>query len=192
MKQTTQFIISVHEPKTINLLSIWNIIYSINSNIKHLNSVQSDFSICTKANAKIKNKTVSNPEENSLFLDLKPYAFLLKAVAPALSVPLVTNLRWNEGIDKGAVPTRRALSLHPSSEFLWMMGVLVNPSSNSLPIIHFRTDRAFLGIMTGICLFSDSIHSIRFAFAPLELFFFLILLFLHLYCSFFLCLPILL
>ena len=46
-----------------------------------------------------------------------------------------------------------------------MMGVLVNPSSNSLPIIHFRNDRAFFGIMTGIGLFSDSIHSIRSAFA---------------------------
>ena len=167
MKQTTQFIISVREPKTINLLSNWNIIYSINSNIKHLNVVQSDFSICTKTNAKITNKTVSNPEGNSLFLNLKPYAFLLKVVAPALSVPLVTNLCLTEGVDKEAVPTRRALSLPPPFEFLWMMGVLVNPSSNSLPIIHFRTDRAFLGIMTGIGLFSDSIHSIRFAFAPL-------------------------
>ena len=37
---------------------------------------------------KITNRTVSNLEENSLFLDLKPYAFLLKAVAPALSSPL--------------------------------------------------------------------------------------------------------
>ena len=70
MKQTTQLIISVREPKTINLLSNWNIIYSVNSNIKHLNAVQSDFSICTKTNAKITNKTISNPEENSLFLDL--------------------------------------------------------------------------------------------------------------------------
>ena len=53
-----------------------------------------------------------------------------------------------------------------------MMGVLVNPSSNSLPIIHFCNDRAFFGIMTGIGLFSDSIHSIRSAFAPLEFIFF--------------------
>ena len=52
-----------------------------------------------------------------------------------------------------------------------MMGVLVNPSSNSLPIIHFRNDRAFFGIMIGIGLFSNSIHSIRSAFAPLELIF---------------------
>ena len=55
---------------------------------------------------KITNRTASNPEENSLFLDLKPYAFLLKAVAPALSVPLVTNLRRKEGVDSGAIPTR--------------------------------------------------------------------------------------
>ena len=55
---------------------------------------------------KITNRTVSNPEENSLFLDLKPYAFLLKAVAPALSAPLVTNLRRKEGVDSGVVPTR--------------------------------------------------------------------------------------
>ena len=34
--------------------------------------------------------------KNSLFLDLKPYAFLLKAVAPALSVPQVSNLRRKE------------------------------------------------------------------------------------------------
>ena len=53
-----------------------------------------------------------------------------------------------------------------------MMGVMVKSSSNSLPIIHFLTDRVFLRIMTGIGLFSNSIHSIRFAFAPLELFFF--------------------
>ena len=66
-----------------------------------------------------------------------------------------------------------------------MMGVLVNPSSNSLPIIHFRNDRAFFGIMTGIGLFSDSIHSIRSAFAPLELIFFPILLFIvHSFCVF--------
>ena len=35
--------------------------------------------------------------KNSLFLDLKPYAFLLKVVVPALSVPQVSNLRWKEG-----------------------------------------------------------------------------------------------
>ena len=56
-----------------------------------------------KTNAKITNWTVSNSEENSLFLDLKPYAFLLKAIASTLSVPLVTNLRWKEGVDSGAV-----------------------------------------------------------------------------------------
>ena len=39
--------------------------------------------------------------------------------------------------------------------------------------------------MTGIGLFSDSIHSIHSAFAPLELIFFLILLFPHFHCSFF-------
>ena len=66
-----------------------------------------------------------------------------------------------------------------------MLGFLVNPSSNSIPIIHFLNDRASFGIMTVIGLFSDSIHSIRFAFAPLELIFFLILLFLNFHCSFF-------
>ena len=101
MKQTTQFIISIREPKTIRLLINWNFIYS---NIKHLHVVQSDFSISKKkTNEKITNRTVSNPEENSLFLDLKPYAFLLKAVASALSVPLVTNLLRKEGVDNGAV-----------------------------------------------------------------------------------------
>ena len=101
MKQTTQFSISIREPKTINLLINWNFIYS---NIKHLNVVQFDFSIYKKTNAKITNRTVSNPEENSLFLNLKPYAFLQKAVASALSVPLVTNLHRKEGVDSGAVP----------------------------------------------------------------------------------------
>ena len=52
-----------------------------------------------------------------------------------------------------------------------MIGVLVNPSSNSLPIIHLFNDIASFGIMIGIGLFSDSIHSIRSAFAPLELIF---------------------
>ena len=75
----------------------------------------------------------------------------------------------------------------PLSEFLWMMGVLVNLSSNSLPIIHPFNDRASFGIMTGIGLFSDSIHSICSAFAPLELIFFLILLFLHFHYLFYLC-----
>ena len=56
-----------------------------------------------KTNAKIPDKTVSNLEENSLLLDLKPYAFLLKVVASALSVPLVMNLRRKEGVDSGAV-----------------------------------------------------------------------------------------
>ena len=55
-----------------------------------------------------------------------------------------------------------------------MMGVLVNPSSNSLPIIHPFNDRESFGIMTGIGLLSDSIHSICSAFSPLELIFFLI------------------
>ena len=49
-----------------------------------------------------------------------------------------------------------------------MMGVLVNPSSNSLPIIQLFNDRASFRVMTGIGLFSDSIHSIRSAFAPLN------------------------
>ena len=51
-----------------------------------------------KTNVKITNRTVSNPEENSLFLDLKPYAFLLKVVASALPVPLVLNLCRKKGL----------------------------------------------------------------------------------------------
>ena len=35
--------------------------------------------------------------KNSLFIDLKPYAFLLKAVAPTSSVPQVSNLCRKEG-----------------------------------------------------------------------------------------------
>ena len=52
------------------------------------------------------------------------------------------------------------------------MRVLINPSSNSLPIIHSLDYTAFYGIMNGIGLFSDSIHSISSVFATLELFFF--------------------
>ena len=62
-----------------------------------------------------------------------------------------------------------------------MMGVLINPSSNSLPIIHSHDYRVFCGFMNGIGLFSNSIHSIRSAFALLELVFFL-----HSHCLFFL------
>ena len=47
--------------------------------------------------------TVSNPEKNSLFLDLNPYGFLLKVVASALLVPLVSNLLRKERADSGAV-----------------------------------------------------------------------------------------
>ena len=106
MTQTTQFIISVHEPKTNYFVK--QLEYYLFNKLKYqtLNATQFDFSTYTKTNAKIKIKTVSNPEENSLFLDLKPYAFLLKDVAPALSVPLVTNLRRKEGVDNEAVPTR--------------------------------------------------------------------------------------
>ena len=146
--------------------------------------------------------------EKSIFLDLTPHvlskSFLLKATTPALSVPPDHGCAQEERVearseqdlsqvvDRRTDPIRWAFSLPPLSEFLWMMGVLVNPSSNSLPIIHPFNDRASFGIMTGIGLFSDSIHSICFAFAPLELIFFLILLFLHFHCLFYLCSPILL
>ena len=97
MTQTTQFIISFMNPKQITLLSNKNFYLFNKFKYQTLNATQSDFSIYIKTNAKIKIKTVSNPEENSLFLDLKPYAFLLKAVAPALSVPLVTNVLRKKG-----------------------------------------------------------------------------------------------
>ena len=105
MTQTTQFIISIHEPKTNHFVK--QLEYCLFNKFKYqtLYATQSDFSIYTKTNAKITIKTISNLEENSLFLDLKPYAFLLKAVASALSVPLVTNLRRKEEVDNGAVPT---------------------------------------------------------------------------------------
>ena len=79
----TQFIISVHESKTNHFVK--QLEFHLFNKFKYqiLNAAQSDFSIYTKTNAKITIKTVSNPEENSLFLDLKPYAFLLKVVAPA-------------------------------------------------------------------------------------------------------------
>ena len=93
-------------PKQITLLSNWNFYLFNKFKYQTLNATQSDFSIYTKTNAKITIKIVSNLEENSLFLDLKPYAFLLKAVAPALSVPLVTNVRRKKGVDNGAVPAR--------------------------------------------------------------------------------------
>ena len=135
---------------------------------------------------KITNRTVSNKEENDLFLDLKPYDFLLKAVAPALLVPRVLNLRQKEGAVNKAVQQIGALPLN-SVEFLWMMGVLVN-----LSIIHSHDYRAMYGIMNRVGLFSDSIHSIRFALTPLELHFFFFLPFHHPIRLFFLCLTILL
>ena len=83
MMQTTQFIISVHEPKKNHFFKQLEFYLFNKFKYQTLNATQSDFSIYTKTNAKITIKTVSNPEENSLILDLKPYAFLLKAVAPA-------------------------------------------------------------------------------------------------------------
>ena len=50
--------------------------------------------------------------KNSIFLDLKPYDFLLKAVAPALSVPQVSNLRWKEGAVNKVVQQIEALPLN--------------------------------------------------------------------------------
>ena len=50
--------------------------------------------------------------KNSLSLDLKPYAFLLKVVAPTLSVPQVSNLRWNEGVVNKVVQQIEALTLN--------------------------------------------------------------------------------
>ena len=62
--------------------------------------------------------------KNSLFLDLKPCVFLLKAVASTLSVPQVSKLRRKEGAINKVVQQIRALPLN-SVEFLWMMGVLL-------------------------------------------------------------------
>ena len=50
--------------------------------------------------------------KNSLFLDLKPYAFLLKVVAPALSVSQVSNLRRKEGAVNKVVQQIETLPLN--------------------------------------------------------------------------------
>ena len=50
--------------------------------------------------------------KNYLFLDLKPYAFLLKVVALALSVPQVSNLRRKEGAVNKVVQPIEALPLN--------------------------------------------------------------------------------
>ena len=50
--------------------------------------------------------------KNSLFLDLKPYAFILKVVALALSVPQVSNLRRKEGAVNKVVQQIEALPLN--------------------------------------------------------------------------------
>ena len=50
--------------------------------------------------------------KNSLFLDLKPYAFLLKVVTPALSIPQVLNLRRKEGAVNKVVQQIEALPLN--------------------------------------------------------------------------------
>ena len=60
-----------------------------------------------------------------------------------------------------------------------MMGVLVNPSSNSLPITHSHDYRALYGIMTGVGLFSDSTHSIRSANSSVSSFSFFVILFVY-------------
>ena len=101
MTQTHNLTYQFVNPKQ-SICQSTGILFSHISNISMLYNLIL-LSIKKKTNAKITNRTVSNPEENSLFLDLKPYAFLLKAVASALSVPLVTNLRQKEGVDSGAV-----------------------------------------------------------------------------------------
>ena len=69
------------------------------------------YNLISLSNAKITNRTVSNPEErNSLFLDLN--AFLLKAVAPALLVLQVLNLRRKEGAVNKVVQQIEALPLN--------------------------------------------------------------------------------
>ena len=64
------------------------------------------------SNEKFTNKTISYLEENTLFLDLKSYAFLLKAVAPACSVPQVSNLHQKEGAVNKVVQQIGALPLN--------------------------------------------------------------------------------
>ena len=53
-----------------------------------------------------------NQRKNSLFLDLKPYAFLLKVIPPALSVPQVSNLRRKEGAINKVVQQIETLPLN--------------------------------------------------------------------------------
>ena len=50
--------------------------------------------------------------KNSIFLYLKPYAFLLKAVAPASSVPQVSNLCRKEGAVNKVVQQIETLPLN--------------------------------------------------------------------------------
>ena len=50
--------------------------------------------------------------KNSLFLDLKPYTFLLKDVAPALSIHEVLNLCWKEGAINKVVQQIEAVPLN--------------------------------------------------------------------------------
>ena len=49
--------------------------------------------------------------KNSIFLDLKPYAFLLKAITPLLA-PQVSNLRRKEGAVNKVVQQIEALPLN--------------------------------------------------------------------------------
>ena len=50
--------------------------------------------------------------KNSIFLDLKPYAFLLKVVTSALSVPQVSNLSRKEGAVNKVIQQIKALPLN--------------------------------------------------------------------------------
>ena len=60
-------------------------------------------------------------KKNSLFIDLKPYIFPLEAVAFALSVPQISNLRLKEGL-LTRLFNKLGPFLHFLLEFLWMMG----------------------------------------------------------------------
>ena len=77
--------------KQITLLSNWNFIHAINSNIKH--SILHNLISLT-----VQLILYQIQREKSLFLDLTTYVFLLKVVAPALSVPLIKDVRRKKGL----------------------------------------------------------------------------------------------
>ena len=86
----TEFSISICELKNQLICKTTRILF------KHQN-ISILYNLIYLFNENFTNKNISKLEKNSLYLALKSYIFPLKAVASALSVPQISNLRRKEG-----------------------------------------------------------------------------------------------